>query len=475
MSVAASTNTSIVPIILCGGAGARLWPASREALPKQFISLFGQESTFQQTLTRIRDPLFAEPVIVIHDDFRFLVATQMKQMGVGGGEILLEPSRRDSGPAIAAAVAFVQKRQPDALVVVLASDHLIGDIEGFRSAMAGAAPAAAQGRLVTFGIIPDKPATGYGYILPEHGDTLVRPVKSFVEKPDSATATKYLSEGYLWNSGMFAFRADAFMAELALHEPIMVEAATAAVEHAAEDLGFHRLDAAHFAAAPSKSIDYALMEKTTLASVLTTSFDWSDVGNWASVWEASEKDGSGNLGRANVELFDSRNCYVQSSGPLTVLVGMDDAVVIVENDAVMVAKRDRAEQVKGAFAHLKAAGHAAVVSSRRVHRPWGYYQTLDLGDRFQVKRILVDPGQKLSLQSHHHRAEHWVVVRGTALVTRDKDEVLLRENESIYLPLGCVHRLVNPGKVPLEIIEVQSGSYLGEDDIVRYEDIYSRS
>lgn len=465
---------AIVPVILCGGAGSRLWPASREAFPKQFIALLGEESMFQQTLGRIRDPLFGAPVIVTHDDFRFLVLSQMKQVQMAG-EILLEPARRDSGPAIAAAVSFVQKRDPQALVLVLASDHLIGDLGAFRAAVGKAATAAAQGRLVTFGIVPDKPATGYGYIRPEAGTDGARKVLSFVEKPDAATAARYLDEGYLWNSGMFLFRADSFMAELASHEPEMASAAMAAVAQAQEDIGFHRLDAERFAAAPRKSIDYAVMERTELASVVPASFGWSDVGSWSSVWEASARDGAGNAGGENVEFVDSRDCYVQSSGPLTVLVGIEDAVVIVENDAVMVTKRDRAEEVKGAFERLKAAGHPAVVSSRRVYRPWGYYQTLDLGPRFQVKRILVDPGQKLSLQSHHHRAEHWVVVKGTAMVTRDAEEILLRENESIYLPLGCVHRLVNLGKIPLEIIEVQSGSYLGEDDIVRYEDIYRRA
>jgi mannose-1-phosphate guanylyltransferase/mannose-6-phosphate isomerase len=464
---------TIVPIVLCGGAGSRLWPASREAFPKQFISLLGEESLFQQTLGRIRHPLFRAPVIVTHDDFRFLVLSQMKQVGMTG-EILLEPARRDSGPAIAAAVSFVQKRDPHALLLVLASDHLIGDLTAFRATVETAAAAATQGRIVTFGIVPDKPATGYGYIRPEPGSEGARKVVSFVEKPDAATAARYLDEGYLWNSGMFVFRADSFMTALAKHEPAMASAAIAAVAEAREDIGFHRLDAERFGAAPRKSIDYALMERTELASVVPASFGWSDVGSWSSVWEASAQDETGNAGGENVEFVDSHNCYVQSSGPLTVLVGIEDAVVIVENDAVMVTKRDRAEEVKGAFERLKAEGHPAVVSSRRVYRPWGYYQTLDLGVRFQVKRIVVDPGQKLSLQSHHHRAEHWVVVRGIAEVTRDDETILVHENESIYLPIGCVHRMANPGKILLEIIEVQSGSYLGEDDIVRYEDIYRR-
>jgi len=469
----AARAATIVPVVLCGGAGSRLWPASREAFPKQFISLLGETSMFQQTLGRIRHPLFGAPVIITHDDFRFLVLSQMKQVRIEG-EILLEPTRRDSAPAIAAAVSFIQKRDPKALVLVLASDHLIGDLPAFRSAVETAAAAATEGQLVTFGIVPDKPATGYGYIRPAVGMGEARKVLNFVEKPDAPTAARYVDEGYLWNSGMFLFRADSFMAELARHEPAIANAAAAAVAHAKEDIGFHRLDAEHFAAAPRKSIDYAVMERTELASVVPSSFGWSDVGSWSSVWEASPRDEAGNAGGANVEFVDSSNCYVQSSGPLTVLVGMEDAVVVVENDAVMVTRRDCAEQVKSAFERLKAGGHPAVVSSRRVDRPWGYYQTLDLAARFQVKRIVVDPGQKLSLQSHYHRAEHWVVVRGTAEVTRDAETILVHENESIYLPIGCVHRMANPGKILLEIIEVQSGSYLGEDDIVRYEDVYRR-
>ena len=467
-------TTPIIPVIVCGGAGSRLWPASRESFPKQFIALIGEQSMFQKTLSRLSGPHFASPVIVTHEDFRFLVQSQLLAMGIKG-DILLEPMRRDSGPAIAAAAAFVEQRHPGATMMVLPSDHLVMDVESFQQAALRGANAAMQGRIVTFGMIPDQPATGFGYIHP--GAALhdgVHAVERFVEKPDAETAARYIRDGYLWNSGMFLFRADAFLAELARFEPTMVDAAKAAVAQADGDLGFVRLDSEAFALSPKKSIDYALMEKTTLAAVVPASFGWSDVGNWSSVWEASPQDAQGNASSGEVELLDSKNCYVQTHGPLTVLVGMEDAVVIVEDDAVMVARRDKAELVKGAFEALKARSHRSVVSSLRVYRPWGYYQTLDLGTRFQVKRILVDPGQKLSLQSHHHRAEHWVVVQGTALVTRDKDEIILRENESIYLPLGCVHRLVNPGKIPLEIIEVQSGSYLGEDDIVRYEDIYAR-
>ena len=465
--------STIVPVIICGGAGSRLWPASRESFPKQFIALLGEESMFQRTLARVKGEAFAKPVIVTHSDFRFLVASQMMQVG-REGEVLLEPSRRNSGPAIAAAAAFVAAQNPSATLLVLASDHLILEEAAFQRAVTAASEAAGEGRIVTFGIVPDEPATGYGYIQPGEAASAVKPVVRFVEKPDADTATRYIADGYLWNSGMFMLRADAFLDELAKFEPEMVEAAKAANAAAKDDLGFHRLDEAAFERAPKQSIDYALMERTALASVLPASFGWSDVGNWNSVWSASQKDAAGNVSGDKVELLDSRNCYVQTAEQLTVLVGMEDAIVIVEDDAVMVADRNRAEDVKKAFEKLKASNAPSVVSSRRVYRPWGYYQTLDLGARFQVKRILVDPGHKLSLQSHHHRAEHWVVVHGTALVTRDKEEIMLRENESIYLPLGCVHRLVNPGKIPLELIEVQSGTYLGEDDIVRYEDVYKR-
>ncbi|WP_416378983.1 mannose-1-phosphate guanylyltransferase/mannose-6-phosphate isomerase [Bosea sp. (in: a-proteobacteria)] len=465
----------IVPVIICGGAGSRLWPASRESFPKQFIALLGEQSMFQKTLGRVGGPLFSEPVIVTHADFRFLVASQLMQMGMQA-TILLEPARRESGPAIAAAAAFVEARSPGARMIVLPSDHLVLDEVSFLSAVTTAATAADKGRIVTFGMIPDHPATGYGYIQPGEASAAgIAAVARFVEKPDAATAERYISEGYLWNSGMFMFASDVLLTELSKFEPEIVDAARSSVAKSEQDMSFTRLDAKSFEKAPKKSIDYALMERTKLASVVPASFGWSDVGNWSSVHDASPKDEAGNAARGEVAVLDSRNNYVQTDGPLTVLIGVDDLVVIVENDAVMVAHRDRAEAVKGAFERLKATGHRSVTSSLRVYRPWGYYQTLDLGSRFQVKRILVDPGQKLSLQSHHHRAEHWVVVQGTAVVTRDKDEILLRENESIYLPLGCVHRLANPGRIPLEIVEVQSGSYLGEDDIVRYEDDYRRT
>ncbi len=429
---------------------------------------------FQKTLERVRDCGLRDPVIVTHEEFRFSVRRQMDSVGVSGA-ILLEPVRRDSGPAIAAAARFVQTRAADALVLVLASDHLITDLDAFRSAVARAAAAAATGRIVTFGMIPDRPHTGYGYVKPGAGlHDGVHAAERFVEKPDAPTAARYIAEGYLWNSGMFLFRADAFLAELGRLAPTMAESASRAVMLARPDFDFIRLDAGAFAQAPKVSIDHAVMEKTTMAAVVRAAFGWSDVGSWAAVWAASTRDTNGNSTRGDVEVLDSRNCHVQSAGPLTVVIGMSDAVVVVEDDAVMVASRDMSEKVKPVVEKLKQQGHAAATRSRRTQRPWGYYHTLDLGKRYQVKRIVVDPGARLSLQSHAHRAEHWVVVSGAAVVTVDGQERCLMENESAFIPRGAVHRLANPGKVPLELIEVQSGAYLGEDDIVRYEDAYKR-
>jgi mannose-1-phosphate guanylyltransferase/mannose-6-phosphate isomerase len=464
----------IVPVVICGGAGTRLWPASRESLPKQFIPLLGELSMFQATLQRVRGPAFAPPLIVTHTDFRFLVESQMKALGVEG-TIVLEPARRDSGPAIAAAAVMVERTSPGALALVLPSDHLVTDVPAFVAAVERATPAATAGRIVTFGMLPDRPHTGYGYIKPA-GEIApgVKAVDRFVEKPDAPTAARYIAEGHLWNGGIFLFRAADFLAELDRFEPDMVRAASLSAEQAAHDLGFVRLDAEAFAGAPKKSIDYAVMERTDKAAVVPAAFGWSDVGSWSSVWDVSSKDAEGNSARGEVEFLDSRNCLARTEGPLTVVLGLEDVVVLVEDDAVLVARKDRTEDVKRAVEKLKARGHASVTTSRKAYRPWGYYQVLDLGERFQVKRIVVEPGGKLSLQSHLHRAEHWVVVRGTALVTRDGTETMLRENESVFIPLGTVHRLANPGRIPLELIEVQSGAYLGEDDIVRYEDVYNR-
>lgn len=467
-------NKQIVPVLLCGGAGTRLWPASREALPKQFIPLIGSCSTFHMTLERVSGGRFSEPLVVTNDDYRFLVEAQMREAN-RPGSVLLEPVRRDSGPAILAAAHYVKNTLPNALALVLAADHLINDIEGFLAAVDTAVQSASGGSIVTFGMIPDRPHTGYGYISP--GEALsdgVRKIARFVEKPDAATAARYIGEGYLWNSGMFLFDPAIMLAEAAIHAPDMVGPTGEAVAKAKRDLGFIRLDEASFSQAPKRSIDYAVMEKTSAAAVVPAAFGWSDVGNWQAVWEASPQDENGNHLVGPAMAIDSRNCLVRSTDQLAVVVGLENVVVDVEGDAVIVLDRTKSEMVKAVVETLKAEKHPSVTSSRRVYRPWGYYQTLDLGERFQVKRIMVKAGAKLSLQSHMHRAEHWVVVKGTALVTRDNDDIILRENESIYLPLGVRHRLTNSGRIPLELIEVQTGSYLGEDDIIRYEDVYNR-
>ncbi len=466
----------IVPILLAGGTGTRLWPVSRDAMPKQFLPLVGERSTYQQALERVRDPeLFAPPIVITSEDFRFFARRQAEELGIEA-TVLLEPMRRDSGPAIAAATAFARSRDPGAIVMALAADHVILDTALFRAACATGREAAAAARIVTFGITPTEPRTSYGYIRP--GGALaqdgVREVGAFVEKPDAATAARYLGEGYLWNSGMFLFSADVLLGELARFEPEMATAAEQAVAKASEDIGFVRLAAASFAAAPQKSIDYAVMEKTKLAAVVEGRFGWSDIGSWDAIAAVSARDAAGNAVYGPAMLVDAQNCLVHSDGQLTAILGAQDLVVVATPDAVLVLPRARAEDVKELVAKLKESGRPEATEHRRGHRPWGYYDSIDRGERFQVKRIVVFPGGKLSLQKHFHRAEHWVVVRGTAEVTIGEDTRAVHENESVYIPSGTVHRLANPGKIPLELIEVQTGSYLGEDDIVRLDDVYRR-
>lgn len=468
--------TRIVPILLAGGTGTRLWPVSRDAMPKQFLPLVGERSTYQQALERVRDPeLFALPIVITSEDFRFFARRQAEELGIEA-TVLLEPMRRDSGPAIAAAAAFARSRDPKAIAMALAADHVILDTASFRAACATGREAAAAGRIVTFGITPTEPRTSYGYIRP--GGPLaqsgVREVGAFVEKPDAATAARYLGEGYLWNSGMFLFGADVLLTELARFEPAMAKAAEQAVAKAGEDIGFVRLDAASFAAAPQKSIDYAVMEKTKLAAVVEGRFGWSDIGSWDAIAAVSARDAAGNAVHGPAMLLDAQNCLVHSDGQLTAILGARDLVVVATPDAVLVLPRARAEDVKELVAKLKESGRPEATEHRRGHRPWGYYDSIDRGERFQVKRIVVFPGGKLSLQKHHHRAEHWVVVRGTAEVTIGETTNAVHENESVYIPSGTVHRLANPGKIPVELIEVQTGSYLGEDDIVRLDDVYRR-
>jgi mannose-1-phosphate guanylyltransferase/mannose-6-phosphate isomerase len=470
-------NSLLTPVVMCGGAGTRLWPVSRESMPKQFTPLIGETSTFQQLLERITAPdLFARPIVITSADFRFVVAEQLRECGVEA-DIVLEPARRDSGPAVAVAAALAAARDPQAIVLVLAADHVVRKPEEFRAACREAATAARAGMIVTFGIRPTRPATNYGYIRPGRplngGATFA--VDAFVEKPDAATAAGYVADSYLWNSGNFLFRADVMLAEIARFEPAMAEAAQAAVAEQTRDLDFLRLAAEPFARAPKKSIDYAVMERTELAAVVPADMGWTDLGSWSAVWELLDHDADGNATHGPVVTLDSKNVLVRSDeSVLTTVIGLDDVIVIATADAVLVAARDKAEEVKALVERLKTQNRREAVEHRRIYRPWGYYQSIDTGGRYQVKRIVVKPGAKLSLQKHFHRAEHWVVVKGTAEVTVNAEVRPIHENESIYVPIGSTHRLANPGKIPLELIEVQVGSYLGEDDIVRIDDVYDR-
>jgi mannose-1-phosphate guanylyltransferase/mannose-6-phosphate isomerase len=466
----------IIPVLLAGGAGTRLWPVSRDALPKQFLPLVGDRSTYQETLLRVQDAMFAPPIVITGPNFHFFARRQAEEVGVEA-TVVIEPLRRDSAAAIAAATAVARQRDPQAVVLALAADHIILDVPQFRATCLAGRAAAEAGRIVTFGIKPNEPKTSYGYILPGEpvGKTGVQAVTRFVEKPDAATAATYVRDGYLWNSGNFLFRADVLLSELARFEPAIAEAAEGAVAKATTDLGFLRLDPEAFARAPMKSIDYAVMEKTDRAAVVTGDFRWSDIGSWDALFDIMPPDAAGNVVQGPAIAIDSRGCVLHSDGQLITTIGIKDMVVVSTSDAVMVVPRERAQEVKQLVDTLKTAKRAEATDHKRVHRPWGYYESIDMGERFQVKRIVVIPGGKLSLQKHRHRAEHWIVVKGTAEVTVNDTVKNVHENESIYIPIGSVHRLANQGKIPLELIEVQTGSYLGEDDIERIEDIYKRN
>jgi len=470
-------NRLLIPVIMCGGAGTRLWPVSRESMPKQFVPLVEERSTFQQVLGRIRDAtIFERPIVITHSDFRFIAAEQMRACAVEG-DIVLEPIRRDSAMAVGVAAVLAAARDPASIVIVLAADHVVRDPDAFGRACREAAAAAADGRIVTFGIPPTFPATNYGYIRPgaklDGGAGFA--VNRFVEKPDAATAGRYIADRYLWNSGNFVFRADVMLGEIASFEPDVAKAAKTAVAGITKDLDFLRLPAEAFAQAPKKSIDYAVMERTERAAVVPLDCGWSDIGSWGAVWDVLGHDADGNAATGSVVFLDSRNNLAHSEEAiLTAVVGVDNLVVVATPDAVLVTSRDKAEQVKDLVERLKAQNREQAVTHLRVYRPWGYYQGVDAGARYQVKRIVVNPNAMLSLQKHFQRSEHWVVVRGAAEITVGSDIRTVHENESIYIPIGSVHRLANPGTIPLELIEVQVGSYLDEDDIIRLSDQYGR-
>jgi mannose-1-phosphate guanylyltransferase/mannose-6-phosphate isomerase len=468
----------LIPVILSGGSGTRLWPLSRELYPKQLLPLLADRSMLQQTVTRTAGlPDVAAPIVVCNENHRFMVAEQLRELGTTPQAIVLEPLGRNTAPAaaIAALVASADAADRDPVLLVLPADHLIRDVTAFQAAVSLGRAAAESGSLVTFGVTPDRVETGYGYIRRETGPGPAYRVAEFVEKPDAATARRYIASGdYYWNSGVFLFRAGAFLAELGRYAPAILAACRASLAAARRDLDFLRLPAQEFAACPSDSIDYAVMEKTAVAVVVPLDAGWSDVGSWSALADALPRDEAGNVAVGDVLSEDTSGCYLHSTSRLVAAVGLRDHVVVETKDAVLVAPRDRVQDVKELVSELKARGRHETSLHREVYRPWGSYDSVDSGDRFQVKRLIVKPGATLSLQLHHHRAEHWVVVSGTARITRGDEVFTLSENESTYIPIGVRHRIENPGRIPLHIIEVQSGAYLGEDDIVRFEDRYGR-
>jgi len=473
------TELRIVPVILSGGSGTRLWPVSRESFPKQLWPLLSDRSMIQETALRARGPAFAPPIVVCNEGHRFLIAEQLRAAGITNARIVLEPIGRNSAPAIAAAACLVAEDDPDAVLWMMAADAAITDTTALHTALEVAVGAARTGQIVTFGMKPTAAETGYGYI--ERGEPLADApgafrVARFIEKPDANTAATMTASGrHMWNSGMFVFTARTLLDELGTYEPTVLDAVRQAVAARTVDLDFVRLGTDAFTASKSISLDYAVAERSARAAVVPADLGWSDVGSWGALWELGAKDPDGNVAVGDVMLEGAENCYVRSDGVLTGVIGLRDAVVVVTKDAALAMHRDAAQDVKKLVDRLKAANRHEAVAHNRAYRPWGFYESLIQGDRFQVKRIVVNPGQKLSLQKHFHRAEHWVVVSGTAVVTRNAESILLNENESIFVPLGAVHRLENPGKIPLTLIEVQSGSYLGEDDIVRVEDTYGRT
>jgi mannose-1-phosphate guanylyltransferase/mannose-1-phosphate guanylyltransferase/mannose-6-phosphate isomerase len=465
----------MVPVILSGGSGTRLWPLSRGQYPKQFLPLVSTHTMLQETVLRLVGLVdLKAPIAVCNEDHRFMMAEQLWEIGTKPSAIILEPIGKNTAPAVA--MAALSALSEDDVLLVLPADHVIGNLPAFHQAIKQAATLAEQGFMVTFGIVPNEPETGYGYIKRDavkQGDAFK--VASFVEKPELETAKLYLQSGdYYWNSGMFAFTAGAFLKELEKFNPQMLSVCRQALKAAKIDMDFVRLDKSIFSTCPADSIDYAIMEKTDKAVVIPLDADWNDVGSWSALWDVTEKDAFGNAVSGDVMTVDTRNSYIFAEHKLVTVIGVKDLIIVETKDAVMIAGKDRVQDVKQVVEQLKKMGRSEADSHRKVYRPWGHYDSVDGGERHQTKRIVVKPGAKLSVQKHHHRAEHWVVVKGTAMVTKGDEKLLITENESIYIPLGVVHCLENPGVIPLEIVEVQSGSYLGEDDIVRYGDQYGR-
>lgn len=466
----------MIPVILSGGSGTRLWPLSRPLYPKQFLALHSDKTLFQETVRRLKHLGSLDPIVVCNDEHRFIVAENLRDINCVAQNIILEPIGRNTAPAIAAAALAAMKNEEDPILIVLPADHIIENIDAFGSAVKIAQRLAEQGHLVTFGVTPTEAHTGYGYIeLGKSLETDVHEIADFKEKPDQKTAEEFVKSGqYLWNGGMFCFRASIFLAELAAFQPELLEHVKNAVENAKVDLDFDRLSQDDFEKCADISIDYAVMEHTKNGVVVALDAAWSDIGAWDSVWNASAKDINGNVCKGDVIVRDSKNNLLYSQSKLVAVLGVEDVVVIETQDAILVADKNKVQDVKKIVDTLKSAGRSEAMHHRTVYRPWGHYDSICMGERFQVKRITVKPGAKLSLQKHHHRSEHWVVVKGTANVTKGDEILTITENESVYLPLGIVHALENPGKIDLEIIEVQTGSYLGEDDIIRLEDQYGR-
>ncbi|USG61306.1 mannose-1-phosphate guanylyltransferase/mannose-6-phosphate isomerase [Sneathiella marina] len=468
----------IRPVILCGGSATRLWPVSRACLPKPFVPLVDGRTTFEMTLERIADDkLFLSPLIIANQQHRFLIGEAVEKLGTKA-QIVLEPEPRDSAAAIAVAAILANEEDPDTMLLVLASDHVVNNLAEFRKTVKEAAKISALGHITTFGIEPHEPSSEFGYIQMDENQPIDKngySVKQFVEKPDKKLAEKYLANGFLWNSGNFMFSAKTMLTEMQTHCPKLLDVAGKSVANAKIDLDFLRLDETSFSQCPKLSIDYAVMEKTNVTAVVRAGFDWSDVGTWESIWDLSKKDKQGNASNQEAYIMGSKNCYVHGDGRLMALIGCENLIVVSTKDALLVVDRNNVSQVKQLVEQLRSDERIEVVENLRMYRPWGDYETLDLGSRHQVKRISVKPGGKLSLQKHFHRAEHWIVVKGTANVTRGSETFLVYENENVYLPMGCEHRLENPGKISLELIEVQTGAYLGEDDIIRIDDEFGRT